>query len=117
MFGYFNSGVANVNSALTMSANARQFILSDILTYYQQSLVPELYCLGVRGDRFIPLLEEIAQEISPEIVLNEQQQNYILERLLDISVAMFDGDNPNDLLAYKALLKDEINTCSDRVSL
>jgi hypothetical protein len=117
MFGHSNSRVANVTSASTTIVNARQFILNEILTYYQQSIVPELYCLGVCGERFIPLLEEIAREISPEIVLNEQQQNSILERLLDISMAMFDGDNPNELLAYKALLRDEINACSDRVSL
>lgn len=91
-----------------MAKNAKQFLFDEILTYYQYVLMPDLYCLGVRGDRFLGVLEELAQEIPPEITLGKQQQKKFFNRLIDIAIEMFEADCLCDLKIYKKRLKSYI---------
>ncbi|NJO94603.1 MAG: hypothetical protein HC820_10240 [Hydrococcus sp. RM1_1_31] len=94
-----------------MSKNARQFLLNEVLTYYQETLMPELACLGVKSDRFVPLLEELAWEISCDLSLSEYQQKEFLEQLTDISIQMFDGDLLSHLADYKIKLQRYLESC------
>jgi hypothetical protein len=88
-----------------MDKNVRQFLLNEAIAYYQQIIAPDLYCLGVSSEPLLYILEELALEISPELVLNEQQQQLFLGLLIDISTAMFDRDRTTDLINYKQRLK------------
>lgn len=94
-----------------MSKNARQFLLNEVLTYYQETLMPELACLGVKSDRFVPLLEELAWEISDDLALSEHQQKEFLEQLTEISIQMFDADLLSHLVDYKIRLQSYLESC------
>ncbi|MCU0535201.1 MAG: hypothetical protein MUD14_15040 [Hydrococcus sp. Prado102] len=89
-----------------MAKNAKQFLFDEILSYYRYVLMPDLYCLGVRGDRFLGVLEELAHEIPPEITLEKQQQKKFCNRLIDIAIEMFEADRISDLKIYKKRLKN-----------
>lgn len=115
-FGNANR-VARNDSECKMIKNARQFLLNEVLTYYRETIAPELYCLGVQSDRFIPKIEELAQEIAPEIALSEHQQTQLLEQISEIGVAMFECDRDSDLEAYKIRLKQYLVSCCKGVSL
>ena len=116
-FGNSSSRIARTSSQTKMTKNARQFLLNEVLTYYQHTIAPELYCLGVRSEPFILLIEELAQEISPKATLSEEQQRSFLEQLLDLGVAMFESDRPRDLQVYKMKLKRYLESCCNQVSL
>jgi hypothetical protein len=88
-----------------MAKNAKQFFFEEILTYYRCVIMPDLYCLGVRSDRFLDVLEELACEIPPEITLGKQQQKKFFNRLIDIAIEMFEADRISDLKVYKKRLK------------
>jgi hypothetical protein len=92
-----------------MDTNARQFLLDEAIAYYRQSIAPDLYCLGVNNESLLNILEELAREISPDLVLDEQQQQLFLELLIDVSTAMFDRDRAFDLIIYKQQLKNFLN--------
>jgi hypothetical protein len=94
-----------------MSKNARQFLLNEVLDYYQETLMPELACLGVRSDNFVPLLEALAWEISSDLTLSEHQQEEFLELLTDISVQMFEADRLDHLTVYKITLQNYLESC------
>jgi hypothetical protein len=88
-----------------MAKNAKQFLFNEILTYYRYVIMPDLYCLGVRSDRFLGVLEELAHEIPPEITLGKQQQKKFFNRLIDIAIEMFESDRISDFKLYKRRLK------------
>jgi hypothetical protein len=98
-----------------MNKNARRFLQDEVVTYYQQTIAPELYCLGVRSESFIPLLEELAQEISADLTLSDRQQEEFLTLLMDIGVAIFESDRAIDLKAYKMRLQDYLARCRNQV--
>jgi hypothetical protein len=117
IFGNSNNRVERLDSDLKMTKNARQFLMNDVLTYYRQTIVPELSCLGIRGENFIPLLEELAMAISPQMTLSARQQADFFELLNDLGVAIFECDRANSLEAYKIRLQYYLESCAEQISL
>jgi hypothetical protein len=111
IFGNSSNRVERLNSNPKMTKNARQFLMNDVLTYYRQTIVPELSCLGVGGESFIPFLEELAMTTSPQMTLSERQQAEFFELLDDLGVAIFECDRTNSLEAYQIRLRYYLESC------
>jgi hypothetical protein len=94
-----------------MNKNVRQFLLNKALTYYRENLMPSLARLGVKSDRFIPLLEELPGEISGELTLSKHQQTEFLKLLTNISIQMIDADLFSHLINYKKQLRNYLKFC------
>ncbi|MCU0538150.1 MAG: hypothetical protein MUD14_30055 [Hydrococcus sp. Prado102] len=116
IFGNTNK-VERLDSDPKMTKNARQFLMNDVLTYYRQTIVPELACLGIRGEIFIPCLEELAMAISPLMTLSERQQADFFELLNDLGVAMFECDRANNLKAYQIRLQYYLESCAEQIAI
>lgn len=115
IFGNSNNRVERLDFNLKMTKNARQFLMNDVLTYYRQTIVPELACLGVRGEFFIPFLEELAGQLPPQMTLSERQQVDFFELLNDLSVAIFECDRSNSLEAYQIRLQYYLESCVEQL--
>jgi hypothetical protein len=94
-----------------MSKNVRQFLLSKVLTYYRETIMPSLACLGVKSDRFVPLLEELAWEVKSDLTLSNHQQKEFLDLLTDISIQMFEANLLIHLINYKKKLRNYLESC------